>query len=66
MRRSDGLIKPLLTAVQQYADHQSGQCGKTHGVIGFVMYCFVGLFGTAFDLLARLFFKFAEFLFRTG
>ena len=30
------------------------------------MYRFVGLFGTAFDLLARLFLKFAEFLFRTG
>ena len=30
------------------------------------MHCFIGLFGTAFDLLACLILEFAEFLFRTG
>ena len=57
---SDGLSPTSLTAVQQYAYYQAGQCGETHCIIRFLTYRFVSLTRTVFNPLGGFLFKAVE------
>ena len=53
-----------LATVQQYAHHQTGQCGKTHRVIRLFLNQLIGLLHTVANLLAGSVFKVMQFVLR--